>query len=95
LFASCTCAISRGWQFGHPVWSPKTTEKIDPREVYGDDGLRIDCDCKMERACAECVDGGLYDDGQLPDPPPFILIDIPLTEEEVTRKLASTDAGKV
>jgi hypothetical protein len=49
----------------------------------------------MERACAECVDGGLYDDGQLPDPPPFILIDIPLTEEEVTRKLASTDAGKV
>jgi hypothetical protein len=58
-------------------------EKIDPREVYGDDGLRIDCDCNMQRACTECVDGGLYDDGQLPPPPPpFMLIDVPLTEEE-------------
>ena len=49
--------------------------RIDPREVYGDDGLRIDCDCNMERVCTECVDGGLYDDGgQLPEPPPFIII---------------------
>lgn len=50
--------------------------RIDPREVYGDDGLRIDCDCNMERACTECVDGGVYEDGQLPDPPPFILYHI-------------------
>ena len=57
-------------------------EKIDSREVYGDDGLRIDCDCNMERACNECVDGGLYEDGQLPPPPPFILLDTPWNEED-------------
>ena len=77
------------------------TEKLDPREVYGDEeyylihAAGMECECNADKACAECVDGGLYDDGQLPDPPPFILIDIPLTEEEVTRKLASIDAGKV
>lgn len=52
------------------------TEKIDPREVYGDDGLRIDCDCNMQRACTECVDGGVYEDGQLPEPQPFIIYHI-------------------
>jgi hypothetical protein len=75
------------------------TEKIDPREVYGDDGIRIDCDCDADRACVYCIDDEMYGavttTRQLPDPPPFILIDIPLTEEEVTRKLASIDAGKV
>ena len=45
-------------------------EKIDSREVYGDDGLRIDCDCNMERACNECVDGGLYD-GSTVQPQPL------------------------
>ena len=56
--------------------------RIDPREVYGDDGLRIDCDCNMERACTECVDGGLYEDGQLPEPQPFILRDNVWNEED-------------
>lgn len=63
-------------------------EKIDSREVYGDDGLRIDCDCNMERACAECIDGELYgtitttQQGQMPEPPPFILLDTPWNEED-------------
>ena len=56
------------------------TEKIDPREVYGDDGLRIDCECNMQRACTECVDGGLYEDDQLPPPPPFKLARSTATE---------------
>ena len=53
LYPRGTHAISKGWQMGHQVRSLKMTEKIDPREVYGDDGIHIDCDCKMERACTE------------------------------------------
>lgn len=49
------------------------TEKIDPREVYSDD-YDVDCSCNADKACAECVDGGIYEDGQLPPPPPFIII---------------------
>ena len=57
-------------------------EKIDSREVYGDDDVRIDCDCNADKACNECIDGGLYEGGQLPPPPPFIIDPSPLTEEE-------------
>ena len=46
-------------------------EKIDSREVYNE--IEVDCDCNSDKACVECVDGGLYDDGQLPQPPPFII----------------------
>ena len=83
------------------------TEKIDPREVYDNEeyylirAAGIECDCNADKACVYCIDGEMYGEitttreGNLPAPPPFILIDIPLTEEEVTRKLASIDAGKV
>lgn len=61
--------------------------KIDSREVYGDDSIRIDCDCNADKACNECIDGGLYDgpmtdDGQLPAPPPFIVVDDTWNEED-------------
>ena len=48
-------------------------EKIDPREVYTDDNT-VDCECNGDKACEECVDGGLYDDGQMPPPPPYIIL---------------------
>ena len=35
-------------------------EKIDPREVYGDDDIRIDCDCDADKACDTCIDNELY-----------------------------------
>jgi hypothetical protein len=57
------------------------TQKIDSREVYGDD--TVPCACNEQRACGSCMDDGLYGDaGQLPPPPPFILLDAPLTDEE-------------
>ena len=34
--------------------------RIDPREVYGD-GYDVDCSCNADKACVECMDGGLYD----------------------------------
>lgn len=49
------------------------TEKIDPREAYSDD-YDVDCSCNADKACAECVDGGIYEDRQLPPPPPFITL---------------------
>ena len=64
------------------------TEKIDPREVYTDDDIRIDCDCNADKACVYCIDGEMYGEitttreGDLPPPPPFILFDIPLTDEQ-------------
>jgi len=35
------------------------TEKIDPREVYGDD-YNVDCSCNGDKACNECIDNELY-----------------------------------
>jgi hypothetical protein len=35
------------------------TEKIDPREVYGDDG-DVDCDCDADKACVYCIDSEMY-----------------------------------
>lgn len=47
----------------------------DAREFYGEDE-QVDCACNGDRACDECVDGGLYDgpvvDAPLPDTVPHV-----------------------
>lgn len=53
----------------------------DARE-FMDDSPDVDCDCNADKACGECIDGGLYDGAELPQPPPFIVVDSPWNEED-------------
>jgi len=54
------------------------TEKIDSREVYNE--VEVDCDCNADKACNECIDGGLYDGPEIQ--PPFSYDTSIWTEED-------------